>query len=97
MSSHSHINEICKLKLLHKKNLINSVECYVSGNDIYKKKTINNRKYTMCFRCGERVLCYVFFTVDCFSLKLCLPDGYICILCFEYVKKRILHNNTFYR
>ena len=44
-----------------------------------------------CFRCKKFKYCYMFFLEDMFSWELWISDGYICISCFEIIKRRILH------
>ena len=43
-----------------------------------------------CFRCNVVKNCFVFFLRDCFSIKLGIADGYLCLTCYEVIKRRIL-------
>ena len=55
---------------------------------MFKQKTVTKRR---CFKCNKFKWCYVFFVEDVFSMHLYIADGYLCISCFERVKRRILH------
>ena len=58
---------------------------------MFKQKTV----YEKCFfKCNEIKLCYMFFLEDMFSWELCISDGYLCISCFEVIKRRILQMDT---